>query len=288
MKKIFLIIFLLLLAYEAYPQVRLSTMDSVTSFQPTDLFWLNTKSGASFVNRKVSWSYLRSNMVDYIDGLANTWAQKQTFSSGAIFPLGSNGYVEFFDSTLTTGLWTNWLHARTLTAVVGHGTEPFWGVYTKNLYIMNQWANDSVGISYDDSALTIDKTLKVSNIEITEQLQVPDSASFSGLALSQAIYQPTLASDSIITLSNVESSIVINPPASMGTPGIEKIDMTGAGNGQILVITNRQPLTIVFQDSESDGNLYLATDFSMGQWGSLVLMYNSNILKWIELSRSSN
>jgi len=263
-------------------------MTEVTSLDTADLFWVNEFVTPNWVNRKLKWLNLRSNMIDYIDGLANTWALKQTYSSGATFSTGSNGTVDIQDSALTTGLWTNWLHARQAVTYIGSTTDPFFNVYSRNFVVVNPYENDSVYISYEDSTISFNKPLTVETLNITGDLVVPDSAQFSGLALSQATYQPTLATDSVIALTNVESSIVINPPASMGTPGIEKITMTGAGNGQVLVITNRQALTIVFQDSEADGNLYLATDFSMGQWQSLTLMYNSNIQKWLELSRSSN
>lgn len=288
MKYIFLFVIAFFLMQEIPAQVRLSTMDSITTFAPYDYSYWNTLSGGNYLNRKVSWTALRAGMIDYIDGLANTWALKQTYSSGATFSTGSNGTVDIQDSALTTGLWTNWLHARQAVTYIGSTTDPFFNVYSRNFVVVNPYENDSVYISYEDSTISFNKPLTVETLNITGDLVVPDSAQFSGLALSQATYQPTLATDSVIALTNVESSIVINPPASMGTPGIEKITMTGAGNGQILVITNRQALTIVFQDSEADGNLYLATDFSMGQWQSLTLMYNSNIQKWLELSRSSN
>lgn len=288
MKYIFFIIVAFLLVQEIPAQIRLSTMTEVTSLDTADLFWVNEFVTPNWVNRKLKWLDLRSNMIDYIDGLANTWALKQTYSSGATFSTGSNGTVDIQDSALTTGLWTNWLHARQAVTYIGSTTDPFFNVYSRNFVVVNPYENDSVYISYEDSTISFNKPLTVETLNITGGLVVPDSAQFSGLALSQATYQPTLATDSVIALTNVESSIVINPPASMGTPGIEKITMTGAGNGQVLVITNRQALTIVFQDSEADGNLYLATDFSMGQWQSLTLMYNSNIQKWLELSRSSN
>lgn len=288
MKYIFLFVIAFFLMQEIPAQVRLSTMDSITTFAPYDYSYWNTLSGGNYLNRKVSWTALRAGMIDYIDGLANTWALKQTYSSGATFSTGSNGTVDIQDSALTTGLWTNWLHARQAVTYIGSTTDPFFNVYSRNFVVVNPYENDSVYISYEDSTISFNKPLTVETLNITGDLVVPDSAQFSGLALSQATYQPTLATDSVIALTNVESSIVINPPASMGTPGIEKITMTGAGNGQVLVITNRQALTIVFQDSEADGNLYLATDFSMGQWQSLTLMYNSNIQKWLELSRSSN
>jgi hypothetical protein len=161
-------------------------------------------------------------------------------------------------------------------------------MYAMGFTIPNTEANDSVTITYDDSTLSINKTLSVSNLEVTSQLAMPDSATFSGLALSQTDYAPAFVTDSIITLSSVASSIEITPPGSMSSPGIEKILMTGGGDGQILVITNRGAVTIVFQDTEADGNLYLSTDFSMAQWDSIMLMYNSKISKWIEISRSDN
>src|SRR3972149_7198926 len=97
MKK--LILFLILLTSISFSQVALSTRDSITTLVPTDIAGWQTKVASSFVNRQLSWSNLRSNLTDYIDGLANTWNLKQTFTSGGTFNAGANGGVTFNDST---------------------------------------------------------------------------------------------------------------------------------------------------------------------------------------------
>jgi hypothetical protein len=264
-------------------------MDSVTTFTPTDLFWLNTKPSSAYLNRKVSWRTLRSNIEDFMADSTHTWALKQTFSSGATFSAGSNGKVTVSDSLHAIFVNAGWIFpTATSTGYIGWFNEPFQNVYSKAFSLMNTENNDSVRITYDDSTLSINKTLSIANLEITDQLQLPDSASFSGWALSETDYAPSFVTDSIITLTSMCSSVLINPPGSMGSPGIEKILLTGAGNGQILVLTNRQALSMVFQDNEADGNLNLASDFTMAQYDILMLKYNSFIGVWHEISRSDN
>lgn len=287
MKKILLII--ALFTSISYSQFRVSEMDSIITLVNTDLFWVNHDIGSStFGHRQLSWNNLKTNTRNYLLGSNNTWTKRQTFSSGATFSSASYGTITFLDSVTTTGLWTNWLHRNTSTAMIGELSAPFLYIYARNFVTVNSTGTDSVVISFDGTTLNIDTEVKVADLQITNELSVPDSAIFTGIALSQTEYAPSFVTDSVVTLSNIASSVEIRPPGSMSSPGIEKIVMTKAGDGQVLVVTNAQSFTMVFQDNESDGNLYLAGDFSMGQWGSLTLMYNSKKLKWIELSRSNN
>src|SRR5574343_2076973 len=106
MKYIFFIIVAFLLVQEIPALIRLSTMTEVTSLDTADLFWVNEFVTPNLVNRKLKWLNLRSNMIDYIEGLANTWAGIQTFN-GATFNSGSHGKVLFNGDSvvITTSLW---------------------------------------------------------------------------------------------------------------------------------------------------------------------------------------
>lgn len=298
MKKYIFIILLFLLAYEAYPQVSLSTRDSVTSFQIPDLFWLQRRASypsGSYVNKKTSWYALRREITDYIDGLANTWALGQTFSgratfsSGATFSAATYGTVTFSDSVrVPTAIYSKKYNPIDYTSTMGSSISPMKEIYTRQLFLPNAESNDSVGFSYDDSTLTISKKTSVANLTVTSELSMSDSSSFSGIALSETNYVPTLVSDSVITLSAVASSITIAPPGTMTSPGFEKLNMTGSGSGQILVIQNVGSYSVTLQDNNADGNLNLNSDFTMGQYDIITIKYNSKNNKWYEVARSDN
>ena len=300
MKKLILI--LVLLTTYAYSQTKVSDMDSITTMVTTDLFWINKDIGSStFAHRQLSWTNLRNQMIDYIDGLANTWALKQTYSSGATFSAGANGGVTFGDTVTANapfrfGYAYNLPTADATVSLGGFvGVTPYWfsWVWTHNigsdaLWVYNDERNDSVSITYDDSTLTFDKKITVGQLSVTGSFAIPDSATFDGLALSEDNYSPSFVTDSVITLTSVSSSIIIIPPGAMATPGIEKVLMTGAGEGQLLVITNYTASSVTFQDDEGDGNLKLAGDFAMGQADILMLKYSSAKTYWYEISRSAN
>lgn len=295
MKKYIFIILLFLLAYEAYPQIRLSSMDSVTTFTPTDLFWLNTKPSSSFVNRKVSWSYLRSNMIDYIDGLANTWALKQTFTSGATFSAGANGGVTFSDSVINTGTSNlNRIYPTTSsTSQIGTVLTPYQTIWGRYFRMPNTEGNDSCLISYDDSIVTFDKEVSIPNLNVTDNFAMDSAAALQSLKINPEEYTIANVADSVIAFDSLQSNVMFNTPGNVVTPGIEKITMTGAAVGHILILYTTEPSdSIVFQDSNADGNLKMAGDFTMKNNDNIAFIFIRNETEgdnfWMEIWRKDN
>ena len=288
MKKLILIL-ILLSTLPLFGQVRLSTMDSITTFGIYDYSYWNALSGGAYLNRKVSWTALRAAMIDYIDGLANTWALKQTYSSGATFSAGANGGVTVSDTLWAISLYANG-YPYNATSYWGFFDRPFYKMYSREFVLVNPYDNDSVTVTYDDSTLTFDKKISVANLTVTSSFNIPDSVSFSGFALSGNAYTPSRTDDSVITLGSTMSSIILSLPGAVTTPGIEKIVMTNAGNEQMLTITNRSSFEILLDDGEADGNLVLggSVDFTMGVLDIIVLKYDSYLNVWVEVSRSNN
>lgn len=63
--------------------------------------------------------------------------------------------------------------------------------------------------------------------------------------------------------------------------------INGGANGKIIYLINSSGSHTVTLDDGS-GNLQLASDFTMGQYDAITLLYDSNASLWIELSRSNN
>ena len=293
MKKLLLITFLLILAYEAYPQVRLSSMDSVTTFTPTDLFWLNTKPSSTYLNKKVSWRSLRYNIENFMADSVHTWALKQTFSSGATFSAGANGIVTFADSVITAGLWTNWLHCGSSTGQIGERTVPFFEVWSRYFKVPNTEGNDSCTISYDDSVLTFTKEVSIPTLNVTDNFAMDSAAALQSLKIKPEEYTIANVADSIIAIDSLKSNVMLNTPGNVVTPGIEKITMTGAAVGHILILYTTEPSdSVVFQDSNSDGNLKMAGDFTMKNNDNIAFIFINNEGEgdnfWMEIWRKDN
>lgn len=63
--------------------------------------------------------------------------------------------------------------------------------------------------------------------------------------------------------------------------------INGGANGKIIYLINSSGSHTVTLD-DGGGNLQLASDFTMGQYDAITLLYDSNASLWIELSRSNN
>lgn len=293
MKYIFFIIVAFLLVQEIPAQIRLSTMTEVTSLDTADLFWVNEFVTPNWVNRKLKWLNLRSNMIDYIDGLANTWALKQTYSSGATFSTGSNGTVDIQDSALTTGLWTNWLHARQAVTYIGSTTDPFFNVYSRNFVVVNPYENDSVYISYEDSTLSFDKALRFPSLTITETVGIDSGATLSAIIYDNVEYTVSSAADSIITLTTYSPSVQLILPADVTSPGISRIHMNEATKGQIVRFwVSGGSYDITFTDTiGDDDNLEMAGDITLSYLDNITFQYvglSGGKQIWMETGRSNN
>lgn|SRR5574343_36053 len=293
MKYIFLFVIAFFLMQEIPAQVRLSTMDSITTFAPYDYSYWNTLSGGNYLNRKVSWTALRAGMIDYIDGLANTWALKQTYSSGATFSTGSNGTVDIQDSALTTGLWTNWLHARQAVTYIGSTTDPFFNVYSRNFVVVNPYENDSVYISYEDSTLSFNKAVSFPNLSITESVTIDSGATIGMFRLDPLTYNIPDVADTILKIpsASAKSFIILNPPGNV--TNLNKFTLEGATIGTIVKIINADAFdTIALKDIVgNDDNLLLSADFTLGFYDSLDLLCvddSPDAQIWIETARSNN
>lgn len=287
MKKIFLIVFLLLLAYEAYPQIRLSTMTEVTSLDTADLFWVNEFVTPNWVNRKLKWLNLRSNMIDYIEGLANTWAGIQTFN-GATFNSGSHGKVLFNGDSvvITTSLWAHWLQRYAASSIIGNYNAPFFNVYAKTFTVINADETDSASISISSTG-----KVAITDLLITETLSMDSAATLQALKLKPESYAIADVNDTVITTATLMSNMQLVLPGDVAM-GIETINMDGVAAGHILIVYTTDIDDSVLIHEESDGNLKMAGDVWLRAGDNIAFMYiyDQPALGWywMELWRKDN
>ena len=294
MKKIILI--LILFTAMAYSQVAVSGMDSITTMITTDLFWINKDVGSStFAHRQLSWTNLRSEMIDYIDGLANTWALKQTFSSGATFPAGANGKVSFADSVqFDYSFYTsNFFPKSANGASIGWPTQPYYKIYASFFVPVNTEGNDSCVISYDDSLLTFSKDVSIPNLTLTESLDMDSTAGFQNFQITPFDYTPGDVTDSVITIATLRSNIRLVPPGDM--TNIENLVMP-APFGQIVILYHTDADdSVTFEAGTATGAqvFIMGSNFIMDQYNSIAFMLISvpaGSVKgaWMELWRIAN
>jgi len=295
MKKLILIL-ILLSTLPLFGQVRLSTMDSITTFGIYDYSYWNALSGDAYLNRKVSWTALRAAMIDYIDGLANTWALKQTFSSGATFSAGANGAVTFNDSVVCIAgapLWVHWIQRVSPSSTIGSAAAPFFTIYANNFTVPNTEGNDSVSITYDDSTLTIDKAISFSGLTITESVGMDSGATFTGMILGNVEYTVSTAADSIITLTTYAPSVELILPADVTSPGISRLHVNEATKGQVIRLWNPGGAYVIAftQSVADDDNLTMAGDDTLAYADNLTFQYiglSGGKQIWMEVSRTDN
>ena len=297
MKKLILIL-ILLSTLPLFGQVRLSTMDSITTFGIYDYSYWNALSGGTYLNRKVSWTALRAAMIDYIDGLANTWALKQTFSSGATFSAGANGTVSFADSVLMpsgSSLWVHWIQRSAVSSIIGNYNAPFFTIYAQHFTTTNLEGNDSCVISYDDSTLTFDKGVSFSgDVAFAADVSFDSSFVFKSFTVGVYTYPIGNIADSILILMDTCSTIKFALPGNV--TNMEKITFqaslgSGKGAGTIIKLINTDASDVItLKDNAADGNLQLAGDFAMGTYDYIELQYinNSGTWVWAETKRSNN
>lgn len=300
MKYIFFIIVAFLLVQEIPAQIRLSTMTEVTSLDTADLFWVNEFVTPNWVNRKLKWLNLRSNMIDYIDGLANTWAQRQTFSNGATFSAASYGTVSFTDTVSSSHAMTGKIILPyDITSQVGTPANPFFRISARTFYIPNTESNDSVAITYDDSTLSINKTLNVSGLEVSSSVTFSDvdvsfdsGSVFNSMVFGNATYAPATVGDSIITLTTFSPSRQLDLPGNITSPGISKLHVNGASMGQIIRFWNLSDVyTLTFTKLVGDDdNLYMSADMTLGQLDNITFQCvdpSASGQVWMEISRTN-
>ena len=294
MKKLILI--LVLLTTYAYSQTKVSDMDSITTMVTTDLFWINKDIGSStFAHRQLSWTNLRNQMIDYIDGLANTWALKQTYSSGATFSAGANGKASFADSVycssfVNVGIG---LPLSPGTGFWGISTQPFYQMTALNFIVPNSEGNDSCAISYDDSTLSFSKAVSFSGLTITESVGVDSGAAFTGMIWSNVEYTVSTAADSIITLTTYAPSVELVLPADVNSPGISRIHVNEATKGQIIRLWNPGLAYVIAftQSVGDDDNLVMAGNDTLAYADNITFQYiglSGGKQIWMEVNRSDN
>lgn len=289
MKYIFFIIVAFLLVQEIPAQIRLSTMTEVTSLDTADLFWVNEFVTPNWVNRKLKWLNLRSNMIDYIEGLANTWAGIQTFN-GATFNSGSHGKVLFNGDSvvITTSLWAHWLQRYAASSIIGNYNAPFFNVYAKTFTVINADETDSASISISSTG-----KVAITDLLITESVTIDSGATIGMFRLDQLTYNIPDVADTIlkIPLASAKSFIILNPPGNV--TNLNKFTLEGATIGTIVKIINADAFdTIALKDIVgNDDNLLLSADFTLGFYDSLDLLCvddSPDAQIWIETARSNN
>lgn len=287
MKYIFFIIVAFLLVQEIPAQIRLSTMTEVTSLDTADLFWVNEFVTPNWVNRKLKWLNLRSNMIDYIEGLANTWAGIQTFN-GATFNSGSHGKVLFNGDSvvITTSLWAHWLQRYAASSIIGNYNAPFFNVYAKTFTVINADETDSASISISSTG-----KVAITDLLITETLSMDSAATLQALKLKPEIYAIADVNDTVITTATLMSNMQLALPGDVAM-GIETINMDGVAAGHILIVYTTDIDDSVLIHEESDGNLKMAGDVWLRAGDNIAFMYiyDQPALGWywMELWRKDN
>lgn len=296
MKKFILAIFIaIILTGSGYSQVALSTKDSLTSLQNTDIMLWQRKVTGTFLNRQMSYNNLKLTLKDYLDGQAITWASRQTFT-GATFQGGAYGSINFQDTVnmvSATKVLVNAMDRTTASARIGLTAAPYLAIYSRNFVVVNDYNNDSVLVSYDDSTLSFNKPMSIGSLSITDNFAMDSAAAIQALKLEPESYAITDVNDTVITATTLMSNMQLTLPGDV-TRGIETINMTGAAIGHILIIYTTDADDSVLIQQESDGNLLLdaAGDFWLrsGDNMGFMYMYDQPALqfRWMELWRKNN
>ena len=96
----------------------------------------------------------------------------------------------------------------------------------------------------------------------------------------------TFGSGAVISVTNgltITAQGVGVPLESAGNVGTSNIVTTNASAGSVIVLWNTANTTITITDT---GHLVLAGNAALGQYDTLMLMYDG--ARWVELSRSNN
>lgn len=275
-----------------------SQLTAATTASGTDVYYI--VSGGS--SKKITHATLMSIIRDSIKARSYATAGDWSFD-GATFDNNSAGKVTFNDSVVfaagwyatSTGKTYSMIPSTTNSYYIGNGTYRYgygyYGSLYANQFIVTNPSSPSLdtllAISYDGTDLVFGPlSYDVGNDIITLGA---DSSVLQNLCLSEANYNFSLATDSVITLANIESGVIISKSLGVAVTGLETINMTNAGDGQVLVITSRAGYTVTFEDeATTGGNLKLAGNFAMAEDDVLTLKYKSSNNKWIEVSRSNN
>jgi len=286
---------LMLLALPTYSQVKLSAQTAITSLSPTDIMWWNTDVGGVFTHRKMTWAVLAGEISDTMNSKTNTWALKQTFSSGATFSAGANGKVSFADSVqFDYPFYTSNFFPKTANgAVIGWSTQPYYKIYASEFVPVNTEGNDSCVISYDDSTLSFSKAVSFSGLTITESVGVDSGAAFTGMIWSNVEYTVSTAADSIITLTTYAPSVELVLPADVNSPGISRIHVNEATKGQIIRLWNPGLAYVIAftQSVGDDDNLVMAGNDTLAYADNITFQYiglSGGKQIWMEVNRSDN
>lgn len=134
-----------------------------------------------------------------------------------------------------------------------------------------------------------------SNMDLSTNQTASGTKTFSGTLKSTGTFlsegvsrfkADTVVHNAIVTpgeisLSGTGTFIILQPTAAD-----EIFILNGGSDGNYKIIINQTTSVLTFKDGVD--NLYLAGDFAMGQYDVLVLIYESTVAKWIEISRSNN
>ena len=295
MKKLILIL-ILLSTLPLFGQVRLSTMDSITTFGMRDYSYWNALSGAAYLNRKVSWHALTAGMEGWLTDSVHTWDLTQTFSSGATFSAGANGAVTFNDSVVCIAgapLWVHWIQRVSASSTIGSAAAPFFTIYANNFTIPNTEGNDSVSITYDDSLVTFSKDVSIPNLTLTESIDMDSTAGFTNIQITPYDYTPGDVTDSVITMTTLRSNIRLVPPGDM--TNIENLVMP-APIGQVVILYHTDVGdSVTFEAGTATGAqvFIMGSNFIMDEYDSIAFMLVSVAAgsakgAWMELWRKDN
>ena len=145
---------------------------------------------------------------NWADGVAevdsiNTFADSVRFVKGATFSAGANASVTFLDSLVSTWQYTNYIFRSATNATVGWGDAPFYKMHSRYFLIPNQYSNDSVSITYDDSVLTIDKKTSIGDLVVTTSMQIDSSVSNKQFKITPNTYTIAAVDDSVIAIDSL-------------------------------------------------------------------------------------
>lgn len=234
------------------------------------------------------------SVIDYAGGVIDgtvMWADMSTSAKATIVQVTGTqsiaGAKTFTDNMNTESI----LPVDDATYNLGSISKQWYRGYfnslrTHQLYVINPVdTSEKAEITFDGTQVDFGTSkVKIDTFEVGAQT----------VALVQDDFSVPDLGDTVLTLPKLVSSLYMELSGS-ATAGIEKIlcDVTVPAEHLLYITTANNSYTVMFEDGETDGNLLLSADFTMGKGDVLVLKasYKLNALEtlvWQEVSRSNN
>lgn len=231
------------------------------------------------------------SVIDYAGGVIDgtvMWADMSTSAKATIVQVTGTqsiaGAKTFTDNMNTESI----LPVEDATYNLGSINKQWYRGYfnslrTHQLYVINLAdTSEKAEITFDGASVSFNKPVEIDTLK---------TSAMTALQLGSNTYTPTLASDSVLTITSTQSVVKLNPVYGNMT-NVETIHMTGVTVGTIVYFYSKDATyTVVFKDNAADGNLKMAGDFTIGQYDSITFMYvkvAAEQFEWMEVARSNN